>query len=84
MANVCLQVVEISRQQMDSMCGNAMELEDGRGHPVLALSTQAFNAFTDSQRHQLRRHLAALHHAPIDNLEFVGGGSVRCCLAEVF
>lgn len=78
------EVVEITRKQMDSMCGNAIELENAWGHPVLALSTQAYNAFTDSQRHQLLRHLAALHHAPIDNLEYVGGGSVRCCLAELF
>jgi hypothetical protein len=34
---------------------------------------QAYHAFTDDQRRQLRRHLAALHHAPIDTLEFIGG-----------
>jgi len=25
---------------MDQLCGNVLELEDGRGHPVLALSSQ--------------------------------------------
>ena len=34
------QVVDISRLQMDQLCGNVLELEDGRGHPVLALSSQ--------------------------------------------
>jgi hypothetical protein len=38
----------------------------------------------DDQRRQLQRHLAALHHAPIDTLEFIGGGGVRCSLGEVF
>jgi N,N dimethylarginine dimethylhydrolase, eukaryotic len=41
-----LQVVEISRRQMDALCGNVIELEDGRGHPVLALSSQSYHAFT--------------------------------------
>jgi hypothetical protein len=117
-------VVEISRRQMDALCGNVIELEDGRGHPVLALSSQSYHAFTggyksyvladpsgfmscqgirrsvrphagratlillrlhaDDQRRQLHRHLAALHHAPIDTLEFIGGGGVRCSLGEVF
>jgi hypothetical protein len=51
---------------------------------VLAMSSQAFHAFTDDQRRQLRRHVAALHHAPIDTLEFIGGGGVRCAIGEIF
>ena len=56
-------------------------------HPrcaVLAMSTRAFNAFTDDQKRVLRRHVAALHHANIDTLEHIGGGGVRCTLAELF
>jgi hypothetical protein len=34
--------------------------------------------------HLSRRHVAALHHAPIDTLEHIGGGGVRCTLAEIF
>lgn len=78
------QVVEISNAQMSAMCGNVLELEDGRGLPVLAMSTQAHNAFTDEQRRELRKHVAALHHAPIDTIEYIGGGGVRCSLAELF
>lgn len=81
---VWLQVVEISQAQMDSMCGNVLELKNDRGLPVLAMSTQAHNAFTPEQRKVLRRHVADLHHAPIDTIEHVGGGSVRCMLAEIF
>ncbi|KXZ48175.1 hypothetical protein GPECTOR_30g271 [Gonium pectorale] len=78
------EVVEISLAQMDSLCGNALELEDGRGLPVMAMSTQAYNAFTADQKKVLRRHCADLLHAPIDTLERVGGGGVRCTLAEIF
>ena len=78
------QVVEISRAQMGRMCGNVLELQDGRGLPVLAMSSQAHAAFTPEQRALLRRHVAALHHAPIDTIEYIGGGGVRCSLAELF
>ncbi|EFN55864.1 hypothetical protein CHLNCDRAFT_145449 [Chlorella variabilis] len=77
-------IVDITRQQMAALCGNVLELEDGRGLPVLAMSTQAYNAFTEDQKRVLRRHVAALHHAPIDTLEHIGGGGVRCTLAEIF
>lgn len=79
-----LQVVDISRAQMAALCGNVLELVDGRGLPVLALSSRAYNAFTADQRARLLRHVAALHHAPIDTLEHIGGGGVRCALAELF
>jgi hypothetical protein len=77
-------VVEISRAQMEALCGNVLELEDGRGLPVLAMSTRAYNAFTDDQKKVLRKHVAGLHHAPVDTLEFIGGGGVRCTLGELF
>ena len=45
---------------------------------------QAYQAFTEDQRRQLRKHVAELHHAPIDTIEHIGGGGVRCALAELF
>lgn len=79
-----VQLIDISRTQMEALCGNVLELEDGRGLPVLAMSTQAYNAFTPEQRADMRRHVAGLVHAPIDTLERVGGGGVRCTLGELF
>lgn len=78
------EVVEISQDQMDAMCGNCLELVDGRGLPVMAMSSQAYGALTPDQKRLLLRHVSQLVHAPIDTLERVGGGSVRCCLGEVF
>lgn len=77
-------VVQITTDQMDALCGNVLELEDGKGLPVLAMSTQAYNAFTGDQKRTMRQHVAAIHHAPIDTIEHVGGGGVRCSLAELF
>lgn len=69
---------------MDALCGNVLELRNGDGLPVLAMSSQAYHAFTEDQRRVMRRHVADLVHAPIDTLERVGGGGVRCALAELF
>lgn len=78
------EIVDITKAQMAALCGNVLELEDGRGLPVMAMSTRAYNAFTEDQRKVMRKHVAALHHANIDTLEHIGGGGVRCTLAEIF
>ena len=36
-----MQIVEISQAQMAALCGNVLELENGDGLPVLAMSSQA-------------------------------------------
>jgi hypothetical protein len=53
------------------------------GVPALACK-QAYHAFTPDQRATILRHVASIVHAPIDTLERVGGGGVRCTLAELF
>jgi hypothetical protein len=78
------EVVQISRLQMGSMCGNVLELRDADGLPLLALSQRAHDAFTPAQRAALLRHVVTLLPVRIDTLEDVGGGSVRCCLGELF
>jgi hypothetical protein len=78
-----VQVVDITYAQMESFAGNVLEVEDARGLPAIAMSSAAFTSFTPGQRATLLTHAAALHHAPIPLLEAVGGGSVRCCIAEL-
>ena len=78
------EVLDISIAQVEAMCGNVLELEDGRGLPVLAMSSRAHAAFGLEGRKKLLRHVSELVHAPIDTIERVGGGSVRCSLAELF
>lgn len=78
------EVVDITLKQMDSFCGNVLEVEDGRGLPVMAMSTQAYHAFTEDQRQIILRHCADIAHAPVDTIERIGGGGVRCMIAELF
>lgn len=48
------------------------------------MSSAAFFAFAPDQRAVLLRHAAQLLHAPIPVIEAVGGGGVRCTIAELF
>ena len=82
--SVRLQVIEITRDQLDAFCGNVIEVRGFCNQPILALSTAAHNGFTQDQRAELLRHFRFLCHAPFDTIEHIGGGSVRCAIAELF
>jgi hypothetical protein len=89
------EVIPITLEQMHQYVGNMLELR-GRltvgvsartAQPVsdhfILLSETAFNALLPFQRFALERH-ARLMPVPIPTIEAVGGGSVRCMLAENF
>ena len=77
-------IVDITLDQMKNLCGNCLEVRDRHGRPVMAMSTRAYDAFRPEQRAVILEHVHAIVHAPIDMLEHVGGGGVRCTLAEIF
>lgn len=77
------QVISISRDQMSQFCGNVLQLENQRGDKFIALSQTAYRAFTSGQRAQLATH-GQLLPFDVSMIETIGGGSVRCMLAEIF
>ncbi len=77
------QLVEITQKQMAGFCGNVLELANGQGQHFLALSQTANNTFTPQQRRVLAQDKKLLSMA-IPTIETVGGGSIRCTLAELF
>jgi len=79
------EIVDISRDQVNAFCGNVLEVRTASGEPALALSRRALDAFTHKQRETLDRVYAdRLVVADFDVIETVGGGGVRCSIAEVF
>ena len=77
------EIVAIDAHQMASFAGNLLELRAADGARVLAMSAAAAQAFGPSLD-VLRRHVDRIVTAPIPTIETLGGGSVRCMLAEVF
>jgi hypothetical protein len=67
---------------MQRFAGNLLELATARG-PVIALSTTAWAALEPAQRRVLESH-GEIVTAPIPTIERIGGGGVRCMLAEIF
>ena len=76
-------VVRITGEQVNGFAGNVLEVRNDRGEHFIAMSSAAHSAFAPEQRETLSG-FATLVHAPIPTIEKLGGGSVRCMLAEVF
>jgi hypothetical protein len=74
-------IIDLSFTELEAVAGNLLEL---RGHDgsVIALSATALAALGATARHALERH-GRLVTADIGTIERLGGGSVRCMLAEV-
>ena len=64
-----------------NVAGNLLELRGTHG-PVIALSAAALRSLGNGARRTLERH-GELVTADVATIERIGGGSVRCMLAEV-
>lgn len=77
------EVVRISLAQMAQFAGNMVELVRPDGERLIVLSQSAHDALEPAQMEALGRHGRLLPIA-IPTIETVGGGSVRCMIAEIF
>src|SRR5699024_465159 len=68
------EVIAISEEQMNRFCGNILQIHNSKGEPLIAMSTQAFKAFTKEQVERLNQY-GKLIHSPLDGIERSGGGS---------
>jgi hypothetical protein len=71
------EVIDLSADELATFAGNLLELEGAAG-PVIALSAAALQGLAPATR----RH-GDLVAADVATIERIGGGSVRCMLAEV-
>ena len=75
-------VIPISRQQMHCFAGNMLQVGSRDGKLFLVMSQSAFNSLTEHQIELLKSYNELLV-IPIPTIEKVGGGSVRCMMAEI-
>lgn len=76
-------IIDISLDQLRQFCGNVLELTNTHGKRLLVCSASAHNAFSPLQRQAIEQDSEILV-ANVSTIERVGGGSVRCMLAELF
>jgi hypothetical protein len=74
-------IVDISLPQMREFAGNLLELGGQRGK-LIALSSAAWGSLDARQRRALESH-AEIVAVDLATIERLGGGSVRCMLAEI-
>ncbi|MBP6107054.1 MAG: arginine deiminase-related protein [Steroidobacteraceae bacterium] len=77
-------VETIDTRQMAGFAGNVLELHATDSSRVLAMSATAHAAFGPAAIERLASTVNRIVVAPIPTIETLGGGSVRCMLAEVF
>jgi hypothetical protein len=74
----------IDGRQLAGFAGNVLEIQARDGSRVLAMSRRAADAFGAEPLQRLQARVDRVATADVPTIEALGGGSVRCMLAEVF
>lgn len=77
-------IIDIDFAQMGNMCGNVLEVKGRNGTLCLLMSTNAFDSFSETQLAEINSAWDSVAVASIPTIEEIGGGGVRCCVAELF
>jgi hypothetical protein len=77
-------VIEFTGDQLQSFCGNSLEILGKDDKRMLAMSKVASLSLSEAQEEHLARHFSPFVLADIPTLELYGGGSARCTIMEMF
>lgn len=77
------EIIPISFAQVRHYAGNMLQVQNAAGTRFTVLSRSAYLSLTKEQKQIMQLHTRLL---PIDinTIETIGGGSVRCMMAEIF
>jgi hypothetical protein len=77
------EVIPISRHQMHCFAGNMLQVQNNKGERFLVMSQTAYDSLQEHQI-ELLKSFNELIVISIPTIERIGGGSVRCMMAEIF
>lgn len=78
------EILELTMEQLQRSCGNALEVIGTDGKHMLTMSSGAYDALRSDQLSQLAKYYNTIITSPLPTLEKYGGGSARCMLMEMF
>ncbi len=78
-----LEVINISKKQMDHFAGNMLGVKNDKGEILIVLSETALNSLDINQKNTLSRY-GKLLPISIPTIETIGGGSARWMIVEIF
>ncbi len=78
------EVIDITLEQAEKFfCANILQVANHNGQALTVMSASAWQGFTPAQQGALEKY-GPVCTLPIQTIEYVGGGSARCMMAEVF
>ena len=77
------EIIEISISQMNNFAGNMLQVSNVEGKNFLIMSENAYNSLTQEQIVIIKNYNEIIN-IPLSTIEYNGGGSARCMLAEIF
>ncbi len=77
------EIILISEEQVNQFAGNMLQIKNRKNEKLLVMSETARNSLTNDQVNKLTSN-NKLVSVPLNTIEYFGGGSARCMLAEVF
>ncbi len=81
--NTDKKIIDISIEQMKIFAGNMLQIKNAEGKNFTILSQTAYDALTDAQKNDISLE-STLLPISVKTIEGIGGGSVRCMMAEIF
>ncbi len=77
-------VIEFTMDQLQTFCGNSLEVLGENDERMLAMSKAASDSLSQEQEDRLAEYFTRFLLADIPTLELYGGGSARCTIMELF
>lgn len=79
------QVITLTNDQVyNHFAGNMLQIASRSGERLLVMSQTAYKSLREDQKSRLEKLNDQLIALEIPTIEYVGGGSARCMLAEIF
>lgn len=77
------EIIEITENQMHQFAGNMLQVMNDRNERFTVMSLAAYESLAAVQIQTIEKY-GEIIYSPIPTIEKLGGGSVRCMMAEVF
>lgn len=78
-------IIPLSNTQVyEHFAGNMLQVQNRLGESILVLSLKAYDSLSERQHDLLSERTDAFLPISIPTIEHIGGGSVRCMMAELF
>jgi len=77
------EIIDITESQVNSFAGNMLQVTGKEDRRYLVMSQSAFDSLSRNQIQRIEKHCGIISSS-LEVIEYCGGGSARCMMAEVF